>query len=75
MDRSDVAKFVAVLASMLSLINIEFTPAQFELIVQIALAVVTIVPLAYAMLGKNPKTGKQEELKKDKEIPYVPPQA
>lgn len=62
MDTSDIAKFVAILASLAAVFNVVLSPEQQELIIQIILAVVTIVPLATAMLKKDPKTGKQINL-------------
>ena len=59
MDRSDIAKFVAMVASFLGLLNVTVTPEHQELLVAIGLAVVTIIPLAYAMLKKDPNTGAQ----------------
>ena len=73
MDKSDVAKFVAVFAAFLSMINVQLTPEQYELLVQIGLAIVTIIPLAYAMLAKNPRTGKQENMKALAEMRHVQP--
>jgi len=63
MDTSDVAKFVAMIASLLSIVNVTLSPENMELLTQLIIAVVTILPLALAMLKKDPKTGEQVKLK------------
>jgi len=59
MDRSDIAKFVAMIAAFGGMVNVTITPERQELLIALLLAITTVVPLAYAMLKKDPVTGVQ----------------